>query len=166
MIEDSPESFIARWREHAATVELFPHTEGSPLLEARAGQALMQLFERTGPYLARPGRAKVIIHPVTQTVERITGAGDGQSALEPGIEVTGVSRFEVRGRIEAVDGRMLVVDAAGVPLVVAVLQQEGAPLRPGELVRFSNRPPAHGFVLAEDRRSVARGREEHHDDTI
>ena len=45
MIEESPEAFIARWAEHAAYVQLFPHTEGSPLLEARAGNAVVQLFD-------------------------------------------------------------------------------------------------------------------------
>ena len=161
MIEDSPEAFIARWREHAATVELFPHTEGSPLLEARAGQTLVQLFERTGPYLGRPGRAQVIIHPVTESVERVSEEED----VQLGIEVTGVSRFEVLARVIAVEGRVAVMDA-GVPLVVGVLQHEGAPLVPGELVRFSNRPPAHGFVLVDERRGATRGREEHHDDSI
>ncbi len=160
MIEDSPESFISRWRNHAAAVELFPHTEGSPLLEVRAGSTLMQLFERTGPYLGRPGQAKVIIHPVTERVERVE---DPNAVV--GIEVTGVSRFEAVARVLEVDGRVAVMDA-GVPLVVGVLAQDGAPLQPGELVSFRNRPPAHGFVLAEDRRSVVRGREEHHDDSI
>lgn len=160
MLEDSPESFIARWRKHAATVELFPHTEGSPLLEARAGQALVQLFERTGPYLARPGRAQVIIHPVTESVQR----ADDENAA-PGIEVTGVSQFDVLGRVVSVEGPLVVVDA-GVPLVVAVLNQPAETLEPGELVRFSNRPPAHGFVLVQERRGAVREREEHHEDSL
>ncbi len=160
MIEDSPEAFVSRWRKHAAAVELFPHTEGSPLLEVRAGPTLMQLFERTGPYLGRPGDANVIIHPVTERVERVE-----DQDTELGIEVTGVSRFEAVARVVEVDGRVVVMDA-GMPLVVAVLAQDGAPLQPGELVRFRNRPPAHGFVLLEERRSVVRGREEHHDDSI
>src|SRR5690554_551223 len=101
MIEDSPESFIARWREHAATVELFPHTEGSPLLEARAGQTLLQLFERTGPYLGRPGRAQVIIHPVTESVESVHDPD-----AQVGIEVTGVSRFQVCARVVSVEGQV------------------------------------------------------------
>ncbi len=160
MIEDSPESFISRWRKHAASVELYPRTEGSPLLEARAGEALMQLFERTGPYLGKPGAAQVIIHPVTDDVQRVD-----DPAATPGIEVNGVSRFEVRGRVVAVDGRMAVVDA-GVPLVVAVLRPPEQPLQPGEFIRFTNQPPAHAFVVVDERRSLARGRDEHKDDTI
>lgn len=120
----------------------------------------MQLFERTGPYLSRPGRAKVIIHPVAEKVERLV-----DQDAELGIEVTGVSRFEIVARVVSVDGRVAVMDA-GIPLVVAILEQEGLPLQPGELVRFKNRPPAHGFVLVEERRAAARGREEHHDDSI
>lgn len=160
MIEDSPESFISRWRKHAASVELYPRNEGSPLLEARAGDALVQLFERTGPYLGKPGAAQVIIHPVTDSVQRVSDPGTA-----PGIEVTGVSRFEVRGRVVSVDGRIAVVDA-GVPLVVAVLQPPEQPLEPGEMVRFTNQPPAHAFVVVDDRRGLSRGRDEHSDDTI
>lgn len=166
MIEDSPESFISRWREHAASVELFPRTEGSPLLEARAGQTLLQLFERTGPYLSRPGRAQVIIHPVTESVERLPDASSEEGvSSEVGVEVTGVSRFEVRARVVTVDGHVAVMDA-GMPLVVGILNQQGAPLAPGELVRFSTRPPAHAFVLTDDRRSGPRPNGAHHDDTI
>jgi len=159
MIEESPESFIARWREHAADVELFPRTEGSPLLEARAGGALVQLFERTGPYLGRPGPAKVIIHAVTDAVERLEGEA------EPGIEVTGLSRFQACGRVVAAEGRVAVVDA-GVPVVVGVLGHVGSPPRLGDTVRFTSRPPAHGFVVVADTPSVLRRREEHHDDAI
>lgn len=160
MIEESPEAFIARWAEHAAYVQLFPHTEGSPLLEARAGNAVVQLFERTGPYLARPGPARVIIHAVTEEVERLARGG-----AEPGIEVTGLSRFEAQGEVVAVHAPLAVIDA-GVPLVVAVLNERGAPLAVGDVVRFRNEPPAHGFVLeGEGRRQPAPG-QEHHDDTI
>lgn len=72
MLEDSVDSFVARWRRYAADVELFPRHEGSPLLECRAGTALLQLFERTGPYLWRPGAARVIIHPVADTIDVLT----------------------------------------------------------------------------------------------
>ena len=159
MIEDSPESFVSRWRKHAASVELYPRNEGSPLLEARAGGTLVQLFERTGPYLGKAGAAQVIIHPVTDGVQRVS-----DPTVEPGIEVTGVSRFEVCGRVVSVDGRMAVVDA-GVPLVVAVLQPPEQALQPGELISFVNQPPAHAFVVVDERRGLNR-REEHKDDTI
>lgn len=160
MIEDSPESFIARWRDYAAQVELFPHTEGSPLLEVKAGTALLQLFERTGPYLGRPGPAKLIIHPIVDGA--LTCAPEG---AEPGIEATGVSSFQAVGRVVAVDGRMTVIDA-GVPLVVAVLDEQiqGSAVKVGQLVSFSNRPPAHGFVLPAG--AAARRPEQHHDDHL
>lgn len=160
MIEDSPEGFISRWGEYAASVELFPHTEGSPLLECRAGEALVQLFERTGPYLARPGPARVIIHPVAERVERVAEGEDDR----PGVEVTGVSRIEACGTVVAVDGQLVVVDA-GVPLVVAALERPERAFSAGEVVWFASRAPVHGFVIFEDRRSQMR-REEHHDDSI
>lgn len=160
MIEDSPEGFVSRWREHAAVVELFPHTEGSPLLECRVGEALVQLFERTGPYLARPGPARVIIHPVAERVERVAEGEDDR----PGVEVTGVSRIEACGKVVKVDGELLVIDA-GVPLVVAALELPERDFRPGESVWFASRAPVHGFVLHDDRRASPR-REEHHDDSI
>ncbi|MFO7545037.1 MAG: hypothetical protein R6W77_06035 [Trueperaceae bacterium] len=75
MIEDSVDAFVTRWRGHAAEVELFPRHEGSPLLECRAGTALLQLFERTGPYLWRPGPGRVIIHPITEALEVIAEDG-------------------------------------------------------------------------------------------
>lgn len=162
MIEDSPESFIARWKGYAADVELFPHTEGSPLLEVRAGSVLLQLFERTGPYLGRPGPAKLIIHPV------VDGALTPAPAdATPGMEVTGVSRFHAVGKVVAVDGRVTVVDA-GVPLVVATLGEQHASLtvQVGQLVSFSNRPPAHGFVLPPGAAGYVRRSEEHHDDHL
>jgi hypothetical protein len=92
MIEDSVDAFVTRWRGHAAEVELFPRHEGSPLLECRAGAALLQLFERTGPYLWRPGPGRVIIHPVTEALEVIAedaaparggGAGRGDDGRSP-----------------------------------------------------------------------------------
>lgn len=93
MLEDSVDSFVARWRRYAADVELFPRHEGSPLLECRAGTALVQLFERTGPYLWRPGAARVIIHPIADTLEVLTeplvpGAGTAGGAPRPGPPAT------------------------------------------------------------------------------
>lgn len=187
MIEDSVDAFVTRWRGHAAEVELFPRHEGSPLFECRAGTAVLQLFERTGPYLWRPGAGRVIIHPVTDHLEVVSGeaapasadAGpvtpesvevpkEGQPAPEPGtegavprspekvvatIDVEGVSRLRVCGRVVERDGQVLVVHA-GVPLVVGV--QGAVPDRavPGAWVRFDNVAPVHGFVLDDVRRRL------------
>lgn len=177
MIEDSVDAFVTRWRGHAAEVELFPRHEGSPLLECRAGTALLQLFERTGPYSWRPGTGRVIIHPVTDTLEVIAGdAGSGPSELStraaddaaaagsradgstpaaddgvPALEVEGVSRMLARGRVVERDGQVLVVDA-GVRLVVGVQGPVPEQAVPGAWVRFRNVAPVHGFVLDDDRR--------------
>src|SRR5690606_2063282 len=96
MVEESPESFINRWRHRAAEVELFAHTEGSPMLECRAGNAIMQLFERTGPYASRPGPAHVIVNPVVESLDVLD---DEQPAEPHHVETVGVSRLKATGRV-------------------------------------------------------------------
>lgn len=115
MIEESPETFIAKWREFGVSAELFPRTEGSPLIEALVGGVIFQLFERTGPYLARSGAAHLIVHPVTKKM--VLHGGEGH---EPGIEITGISSFDAKGTVLKVEGQVVVVDA-GLPLVVGLL---------------------------------------------
>lgn len=156
MIEESPEAFIARWREYAVTAELFPHIEGSPLLEARIGDALMQLFERTGPYLGQAGDVTLIVHPVT---EQLDAVGDDEAG--PGIEVLGVSKIRAVGTVLAAEGRVLIVDVGApnggpLPLVVGVLADEPRLPGVGGVVTFTNRPPVHGFVLNTSRHAAYR----------
>lgn len=161
MIEESLEGFMSRWRAHAATVELFPHTEGCPLLECRAGEALIQLFERTGPYLAHPGPAKVIVHPIT----------DELILQEPGatlskLEVLSVSRVSASGAVIDRDGPVLVVEAAGVPLVVAALHLPEGEISVGSYVTFTSQAPVHGFVISSERPRHSPPSPEHHDEAI
>lgn len=161
MIEDSLEGFMSRWRQHAATVELFPHTEGCPLLECRAGEAVIQLFERTGPYLAHPGPAKVIVHPIA----------DELTLQEPGatvsrLEALGVSRIGASGAVLHRDGQVLVVEAAGVPLVVAAVNLLEAEVAAGSYVTFTSQAPVHGFVVSSERPRHSPPSPEHHDEAI
>ncbi len=161
MIEESLEGFIARWRQHAATVELFPHTEGCPLLECRAGEAVIQLFERTGPYLAHPGPAKVIVHPVA----------DELTVQEPGatlskLESLGISRLTASGEVLDRDGAVLVVEAAGGPLVVATLAGPQVEITVGSYVTFTSQAPVHGFVISSQRPQHSPPSPEHHDEAI
>lgn len=157
MVEESPESFISRWRAYAADVELFAHTEGSPLLECRAGGTVLQLFERTGPYLSRPGPAKVIINP-------------GTSGLEPVVDANGAVRFESNGlgnitavgRVVAREGSVVVIDA-GVPLVVSVIKDDRrsaeavvAEADDRGLVKLVSDGPVHGFVVSHGATSQRR----------
>ena len=144
MIEESPESFIARWRRFAADVEMFAHTEGSPLLECRAGGTVLQLLERTGPYLTRPGLAKVIINPVAERLERVAEA-DASASLES----RGLSDIVAVGRVVAHEGQIVVIDA-GVPLVAYVRSWEEPAPGDGEFVRLASDGPVHGFVLSHE----------------
>ncbi len=158
MIEESPEAFIQRWRRHAAGAQLFSRTEGSPLLECRLGDALVQLFERTGPYVARPGPARVVVNPSTTAFEP---AEPGQRA----IEATGLGMIRASGLVVERDGRSVVLDC-GVPLVVSLLEPEGELPEDGRFVRFESVGPIHGFVVPSDSARGGRRHEESPDDAM
>lgn len=150
MIEESPESFIQRWRRYAAPVELFARTEGSPLMECRFGPAIVQLLERTGPYKAHTGPAQVIVNAM---VERLEPA-EGEEVR--GVEPLGLSRIRVRGEVVAVEPDGVVVDCAA-PLVVSLLDPSAPAPAVGSFVSFEALPPLHGFLVTEQR---GRGRVE------
>lgn len=142
MIEEGPESFMQRWSRHAAEGVLFARPEGSPLLEVLLGGVIVQLLERTNPYLGTPGRARLLVQPTTDSVENPPEGDDARW-----IDVPRRGAMRAQGRVIEREGRLLVVDA-GVPLLVDVpgLNGEEGPA-PGEGVRFTARPPIHGFVL-------------------
>jgi hypothetical protein len=140
VLEDSVESFIARWGRYAAQVRLFPHVEGSPLLECEAAGRIFHVFERTNPYGSPVGEAKMIVHGVTMTVT----IGGGESYLN----VPGTSCLELGGRLSHVSERVIVVEA-GIPVVVGLLELPGRPLAVGNHVELTLLPPLHGFVLDE-----------------
>lgn len=159
MLEDSPEGFASRWARYAAEVELFPRTEGSPLLECKAGSAMLQLFERTGPYLSRPGARRVIIHPLADAVERLA------VGAEPALVANGISSLQAQGTVLAVEGEFVVLDA-GVPLVVGL--RGGLPdgLAVGESVRCDCPAPVHGFVVSAGAVPRGEAKRERHEDQI
>lgn len=138
MFEESIESFIMQWKPYAATVQLFPHTEGSPLLECSAAGCIFHVFERTGPYHVLSGTASLIINPVTERVTRADTPGKQ-------IEVIGVSRLRVKGLVLLNRNDMVVVDA-GVPLVVGVFAGTGD-VALGDWLEFESVAPVHGFLL-------------------
>lgn len=145
MFEESVESFITQWRPYAADATLFPHTEGSPLLECAAGGTIFGVLERTGPYSVQPGSAKIILHAMTEAVVK---AEDERRQLE----VIGPSHVRACGVVLLRQGQMLVVDAR-VPLVVgsfAVLPED---LAAGDWVGFTALPPVHGFLVPKVLRS-------------
>jgi len=159
MVEESPESFISRWRQYAADVEMFAHTEGSPLLECRVGGAVLQLFERTGPYLSRPGLTRMIVNPSTEEIETLA-----PDQARPHVESSGLGKMLAVGRVIAVDGRIAVLDA-GVPLVVNLDGRSILAVTEGEMVKVASVGPIHGFVVTRAESGSAR-RNEAHDDSI
>lgn len=137
-LESSVEEFTARFAPHAARGTLYPGIEGSPLLEFEAGGRVLYLFDRSGPYAARPGEARVVVHAVVETLE---AAGEREEALN----VVGVSAVEGVGEVLE-SGRGWCVVQARLPLVLGRFGP-GVPARPGEWVRFRTAPPLHGFLV-------------------
>ena len=146
MFEESVESFITQWRPYAADATLFAHTEGSPLLECRAGGAIFGVLERTAPYTAPSGPAKLIVH---LTAEQVT-LSEGR---EPRLEVLGPSRLRATGRVVLRQGRMVVIDA-GAPVVVGSFGALPEQLAAGDWVEVSGLPPVHGFVVTRATRNT------------
>ncbi len=146
MFEESVESFITQWRPYAADVTLFPHTEGSPLLECRTVGAIFGVLERTGPYSAGSGPAKVILHLTTERVEE---------AEEPvkKLVVLGPSQLEVGGLVVLRQGRMVIIDA-GAPLVVGSFSPLPETLAAGDWVTVTGLAPVHGFLLPKTTRAA------------
>ncbi len=144
--EESVESFITQWRPYAADVTLFAHTEGSPLLECRAAGVIFSVMERTGPYSAETGPAKLILH---LTTEQIEGSDEPLRKLA----VLGPSHLKAWGLVVLRQGRMVVVDA-GAPLVVGSFAPLPDTLAAGDWVTLTGLPPVHGFLLAKASRTV------------
>ena len=142
MFEDGVDALVARFSAHAASVELASRVEGSPLLECLADGVVLHVFERTGPYLAALGPARVIVQPETATLTRLEV---DDPAPERSIEVTAVSAVTACGVVRLREDPFVVVDA-GLPLVVAVDELPDG-VQAGDRVRFQSRPPLHGFVL-------------------
>jgi hypothetical protein len=151
MIEESIEAFMVRYKPYAATVELLPRTEGSPLLECYVNGQILRLLERTNPYLAKPGKAQLIINPTT---ERLLASSDTQKRLK----TVSLGALNVTGVMLERERRSAIIDA-GIPLVVATLEEIDEQLSVGDWVNFETLVPIHGFVLAKEERQVSKGRE-------
>ncbi len=148
MIEDSPEAFVQRWRKFATTGRLFAHTEGSPLLECQVGNVIIQTLERTGPYLSRPGPARLILNAM---VERLELSAEATKELE----VTGLGRLRGRGEVSVLDDDMVVLDC-GVPLIIGVLARDADMPALGTYASFVALPPVHLFLLQDDAQAARR----------
>jgi hypothetical protein len=144
MIEDGPDAFTKRWNAYAGQATLFARPEGSPLLEAGLGATVVQLLERTNPYLAAPGPARLLVNPTAARLERLS---------EPRTELSVPARgaLAAAGEVVERDGRIAVVDA-GLPLVVALPAGDDE-AEVGAFVAFEAEAPIHGFVLPPERRT-------------
>lgn len=149
MFEESVESFTARWRKEAANAYIFPRVENDPLLELEAAGIIFHALERTGPYLPSVGPGQVIIHALAEEAQVL----DAPAAR---MEVTGISRARICGRITRVEAPFLVVDA-GFPVVTGILAEDFSKYEIGATVAFDVLPPLQAFVLVDSVRRV------HHD---
>lgn len=152
MIEDSLEAFVQRWRPFAAEARLFARPEGSPLLEAEVGGAILQLFERTNPYLGEPGAARAVVHPIVARVEAVDEVAGERP--EKRIDVPTRGALHAVGTVLEREEGVLVVDA-GAPLVVASLEPISDGVGPGTWVHFTAEPPVHVFVLPKPRATTS-----------
>ena len=140
-LETSEQEFADRFAAYAATGELYPQREGSPLLEFVAGGRVLYLFDRCGPYAARPGPARVVVHGMLDPAQTAVLGGSAEESLS----VQGVSALSGCGQVLEASRRVWVVQAR-VPLVLAAFESL-PPVRAGNWVRFVTLPPLHGFVL-------------------
>jgi hypothetical protein len=67
-LEESPETFFARFQAHAVEVHLFPEPWGSPLLEVGVGGFILYAFDRGAPP-APTGRVRALLHGVAREVK-------------------------------------------------------------------------------------------------
>lgn len=139
MIEESVEAFIVRYKPYAATVELLPRVEGSPLLECYTGKQVLRLFERTNPYLAKPGKVRLIINP---SAEHLTASDTPHKALR----TVALGQLAINGLLLERERHSAIVDA-GLPLVVTTFEPIDEGLSIGDWVRCLTLIPIHGFVL-------------------
>lgn len=141
MFEESVEGFVQRWRAHVSAGTAFARFEGSPLLEVAFGDVVVQLFERTGPYLAPAGPVHLIVHAVADS----WSVADAEGA--PQFEAVGPARLRVAGTVLEREGRLVVLDA-GVRVVLGLEAGavEGLP-EVGGLLRCETLAPAQAFVV-------------------
>lgn len=145
ILESSEAEFASRFAAFAAEGELYPQPEGSPLLEFRAGGRVLYLFDRSGPYAGRPGRAQVLVHGILDREGTRRLEPDGLDGLRETLAVVSVSGVEGTGEVLKADAHTWVVRAR-LPLVLAAFEPL-PPVQPGDWVAFRTLPPLHGFLI-------------------
>ena len=139
MLEDSVENVVLQWKTYAATVKIYPKTEGSPLLECFANNQVFYLFERTSPYESSVGTRQVIINPVAKHLQLT-------NETKKEINTIDISALEATGLIIYRGKHMVVVDA-GLPLVVGYTEPLPDEIVTGEWLELTTIRPIHGFVV-------------------
>lgn len=141
MIEISPDEFTERHHQYAAEGLIYPQPEGSPLLEFAAGGRVLYLFDRCGPYAARPGAARVIVNGMLSRWE--------PSLLQrESLTVVGVSGVEGVGQV--VDRPKGSVPTVVVQARLTLVLNSARPLpelHPGDWISFATEPLLHGFTV-------------------
>ncbi len=140
VLEHSVHEFMEHWKTHAASLTIHPQPDASPLLELGFAGKILYVFDRVGPYAAKTGLARVIVHPVTETLEILQAGG------EQSLNVNNVSRINVQGEVLEVSQSIVVVRAL-IPLVVGVLDDSWKKIKIGDQVGFASLEPIHGFYL-------------------
>ena len=148
-LESSVEEFTSRFAAHAARGTLYPQPEGSPLLEFLTGGRVLYLFDRSGPYAARPGEARVVVHGVVESWAP-------SEAREEAFHAVGVSAIEGVGEVVDAGPRWCVVRCRA-PIVLGLLGPRGAP-KPSGWIAFRTAPPLHGFIVSSDGFQTPAGR--------
>ncbi len=142
-LETSEREFAARYADFAAEGTLYPAREGSPLLEFGVAGRVLYLFDRSGPYAAQPGRARLVVHGVLEEGS-VRRAEEGEDCSEQ-LQVLGVSGVEGCGVVLEVRRQVLVVRAR-LPLVLGAFAPLPA-VQVGDWVTFRTLPPLHGFMV-------------------
>ena len=152
-LEHSPSEFADTFQEFAASGELLPRPEGSPLLEFVSGDLVLYLVDRCGPYLPI-GPCKVVLHALIDPHQ--TDLLSGETVSSPWLEATGRSQMQGVGQIIEQRRQGAVVDA-GLPLVLScpALPPYAAnawqiPAEIGDWLKFATLPPIHGYWISSD----------------
>ncbi|EYB68076.1 hypothetical protein DEIPH_ctg027orf0004 [Deinococcus phoenicis] len=145
MLESSETEFASRYAAFAAQGQLYPQREGSPLLEFATAGRVLYLFDRLGPYLGRPGPARVVVHGILDLAETRRLTPEEGGAARETLTVLGVSSVEGVGEVLSAGPQVWVVRAR-LPLVLAAFGPLPA-IQVGEWVAFRTLPPLHGFLI-------------------
>lgn len=140
-LENSEQEFLERYAPYAVAGTLSPQVEGSPLMEFSAAGRVLYLFDRTGPYTASAGQARVVVHGLLDLEGTAVLPTAPDSAQ---LTSLGVSAVEGSGQVLLVSRRTWVVQSR---LTLVLSSMTGLPaVNVGQWISFRTLPPLHGFL--------------------